>query len=485
MKKQMNLLKYVCLVVFILTWISCELDYPKSDNFDVSISENNMVPGGEIAYKTDKNDFALKFSPSLYGMKSEMNVTVNPGIWMGEHEVTYSLWEEVYDWAQENGYNIFSSGQAGSQSDFSDDHPVTRICWCDALVWSNALTEYYNQNNGQKPDYSFAYTYKGDPIRNSDINNEEFDNLDYDLLATGFRIPTNQDWHTAASFKNTPDNYASGANNDFDNEKANEIVAWYRTNSEEETHPVGEKISNSLDLYDMSGNVSEIVYDQLDKYGGKQNNRGGAWNSNASMLAVGSSFPIARNTNSISMGFRLARTLGDDDHKDIEKEEDKEEEEGPGDGEGYFSIGGIKYDIDKGLLLNFNTVNMELLTIVLFSEGIDREPDNNGGYTGTGHKMNIDLYISDDHLIHNKTYTEDKQMILLDAMMNLNTDKFPWEPENGFIGHANITLSVEIDDDEYTLVFSCTGSDYSGESGMSFSGEYKGTLTKLNAGIDF
>jgi sulfatase modifying factor 1 len=45
--------------------------------------------------------------------------------------------------------------------------------------------------------------------------------------------------------------------------------AWYADNSDETTHPVGEKNPNAWDLYDMYGNVAELVLDEYreDAYG--------------------------------------------------------------------------------------------------------------------------------------------------------------------------------------------------------------------------
>lgn len=43
--------------------------------------------------------------------------------------------------------------------------------------------------------------------------------------------------------------------------------AWYADNSGDETHPVGEKLPNSLGVYDLSGNVLEWVQDWYGEYG--------------------------------------------------------------------------------------------------------------------------------------------------------------------------------------------------------------------------
>jgi formylglycine-generating enzyme required for sulfatase activity len=65
-----------------------------------------------------------------------------------------------------------------------------------------------------------------------------------------YRLPTEAEWEYAAR-AGTAGSYTG---------KLDE-VAWYNGNSEDETHPVGQKKPNAWGLYDMEGNVKEWVED--------------------------------------------------------------------------------------------------------------------------------------------------------------------------------------------------------------------------------
>jgi formylglycine-generating enzyme required for sulfatase activity len=135
------------------------------------------------------------------------------------------------------------------------------------------------------------------------------------LTGVQFRLPTEAEWEYACR---------AGTTTEYcfcDDEKQLGDYAWYRSNSGNQTHPVGQKLPNKFGLYDMHGNVWEWCQDlwhrnyqgaptdgsgQLSSGGSSlQAQRGGAWNDNSDNCRLANrnnNEPGDRNNN---IGFRV------------------------------------------------------------------------------------------------------------------------------------------------------------------------------------
>jgi formylglycine-generating enzyme required for sulfatase activity len=174
----------------------------------------------------------------------------------------------------------------------SDDLPVERVSWNDAIEFCNKLSE----REGLKP------YYQGGERTES--------------AAEGYRLPTEAEWEYACRA-------GSNARYNFgDDAGALASFGWCDATSGNATHPVRQKRPNDWGLFDMHGNVWEWCGDAYDAgYYRKSKtadpagpleaesrvNRGGAWSSPP--LKARSAFrrmskPDLRG---FSMGLRVAR----------------------------------------------------------------------------------------------------------------------------------------------------------------------------------
>jgi sulfatase modifying factor 1 len=262
--------------------------------------------------------------------------------YIAETEVTYELWSAVYNWATngtggapgEGQYTFANAGVMGDGNGDTNQHPVTFISWRDAMVWTNALTEWYNDT--YCTNYTCAYYSDGQrtiPIRSCDdsdtitdgINGSQDFPFEGDFIS-GFQLPSSKQWECAARYLGTnnpgygierplfsgyywtPGNYASGAADDYNNADWTEAVAWYTANSGAGAHRVKGRASNALGIYDMSGNVYELCFDWMPGFEGSfRVLRGGAWNTTAEPIRVGRVNGVIPYEKSYVTGFRVIR----------------------------------------------------------------------------------------------------------------------------------------------------------------------------------
>ena len=120
-----------------------------------------------------------------------------------------------------------------------------------------------------------------------------------------FRLPTEDEWEYACRAGSTGDCCKLADGTEITENTFGE-VAWYDGNSEEKTHPVGQKKPNAFGLYDMYGNVWEWCEDLYRVGGSDRVCRGCNWNESFRSCTTNDRFHFSPDRRGYNCGFRLA-----------------------------------------------------------------------------------------------------------------------------------------------------------------------------------